>query len=150
MKKIISLILIGAALALVGCQLPLSGGSTTTTTAGDGSTTTTSTTSTTTTTTIPKKACIILTETESACAYYSGDNYGQLEVMTNCLNYTGAVSTACPTSNVYGTCTVTMDVTEDSYYMVIYNDSSAQAKADAVTDCQAITGGTGVWTLNTN
>lgn len=140
MRKIISLILIGAALALVGCQLPLSGGSTTTT-VGDGSTTIIT----------PKKACIILTSTESACAFYSGDNYSESEVLSLCVTGAGgAVSTACPTSNVYGTCTVTMDVTEDSYYMVIYNDSSAQAKADAVTDCQAITGGTGVWTLNTN
>lgn len=128
MKKIISLILLGAAIALVGCQLPSSGEPTTTL----------------------KKACIITTETESACAYYSGDNYDQLEVMTECLKYTGAVSTACPTANVYGKCTVTKEDSGDNYYMVIYNDSSAQAKADAVTDCQAITGGTGVWTLNTN
>lgn len=125
MKKIISLILLGAAIALVGCQLPSSGEPTTTL----------------------KKACIITTETESAC-YYSGDNYDQLEVMTECLKYTGAVSTACPTANVYGKCTVTKEDSGDIYYKVIYNDSSDDAKAVAQTDCEAITGG--VWTLGSN
>lgn len=147
MKKIVSLILIVTALALIGCQLPLSGG-TTTTIGGDGSTTTTSTSTTTTTTTLPKKACIILIEGESACAYYSGENYSTLEVMTNCLNYSGALSTACPTSNIYGTCTVTKADAGDNYYMVIYNDSTDDAKAVAQSDCEAIEGG--VWTLNTN
>ncbi|HOF01390.1 MAG TPA: hypothetical protein PK385_09455 [Spirochaetota bacterium] len=144
MRKIVSLILIIAAIALIGCQLPK------TATEGDGATTTTSTTptSTTTTTTLPKKACIMFTENESACAYYSGENYSSLEVKTYCLNYDGALSTACPTANIYGKCTVTKDDPGDNYYMVIYNDSSEQAKAEAETDCNAIQGG--VWTLGSN
>lgn len=148
MRKIISLILIVTALVLVGCQQALSGGSTTTTTTGDGSTTTTTSTSTTTTTTIPKKACVMLIENESACAFYSGENYSTLEVMTNCMNYGGALSTACPTANVYGKCTVTKEDAGDNYYMVIYNDSSDDAKAVAQTECEAIPGG--VWTLGSN